>query len=385
MYMPVFMLTLSAMVFLLSCGGSRGNSECASKLNYVTNQFTSGENAVRHASEYRVALSVGSDDIAVSAIIDTASANLVINENNFYFGTKTSTGKAPFVYVNGDHQATAINAKDTLDIGCISDLTTRFALTAKDSATDNILGLSFGDPAHRPHEKKSPAFFDQLVKDEGIYNIFSLALCRSFGNSHILLGGIDGNMRPWIGNYIPIIEKTAYVVPAISLRFASTKKVIADFPLYNAKERTGVRTILDSASSFLLLPVEMASTLSNEIEHSARSLDIHKQFPEGFFRTERSNSTKVARFLNLAQIRQFPALEISFRGVDKSIKSLEISPLHYFKEIDADDPLVRTFAVRETSGDVVLGQPFLESHYAVFDRKNARIGFGNIDLACAPY
>lgn len=377
------MLALSSLLFLISCGGGRGTSECATKLTYVTNQFTSGENAVRHASEYRLGLSVGSEDFSVSAIVDTGSANLVINEKNFDFGTETATGKAPFVYDNGNHQATAINAKDSVDVGCISDFTTKFALTAKESPTENVLGLSFGDPLHRPHEKKSPAFFDQLVKQEGLYNVFSLALCRSFGNSHLLLGGIDANMRPLIGNYIPIIEKTAYVVPALSLRTADSKKLLAHFPVYDASERKGVRTIIDSASSFLLLPVDMATALADQVKESARSLDILQQFPEGFFRTERANSTKVIRFQNLAQIRQFPPLEISFKGVDGSIKNLEVSALHYFKEIDVDDPLARTFAVRETSGDVVLGQPFLESQYTVFDRKNARIGFGNIDLACA--
>lgn len=365
-----------------NCGG-RGSSECATPLTYVTNQFTSGDQALRHASEYRLGLSVGSDDFVVTALLDTASSALVINEKNFVFGTKTSTARKPFILGSGNTSGLAINAKDDVDIGCMLDKSTRFALTSKDASVDNTMGVSFGDPAHHPHEGHSTPFFDQLVREEGLKNIFSLALCRNFGPSHILLGGVDEAMKPFIGNYIELIEKTAYVVPALSLRWGDTKQHIADFPHYNAATKTGVRTILDSSSSFLLLPVAMAESVAKNVEKTAGALDILHHFPEGFFRTERANSVKTVRFLNLTQIRQFPPLEVSFRGVDGSIKNLEIPSEHYLKVIDSEQPLLRTFAVRETNGDVLLGQPFLESHYTVFDRGNSRIGFGNIDVACA--
>ncbi len=180
-----------------------------------------------------------------------------------------------------------------------------------------------------------------------------------------------------------MIDKTSYVVPAKTLRRADNKKLIAEFPQYDAKTHTGTRTIIDSASSFLLLPVNMAQSLSDEVKGTANSLNLIQRFPEGFFRTERSNSTKLVQFANLAQINQFPTLEITFVGSDGSQKNLEIPPDKYFKIMEKELPLLRTFAVRETAQEVVLGQPFLESHYTVFDRKNARIGFANIDLACA--
>lgn len=372
-----------ALLLLLNCGGGRGTSECATPLTYVTNQFTSGEQALRHASEYRLALSVGAADYIVTAMVDTASSNLVINEKNFDFGALTATGNVPFVFGSGLDAATAINAKDSFDLGCMVDKSTRFTLASKETSVENSLGLSFGDARKRPYQGNTPAFFDQLVQEEGIYNIFSLALCRSFGRSRVLLGGIDEAMKPFIGNYIPITELSTYVVPALSLRMGDTKRLIAEFPSYDAVSKVGTRTIVDSATSFLLLPVDMAAAVATEIKNTARSLDLLQKFPEGFFRTERATSTKIVKFQTNAQIRQFPSLEISFRGIDGEIKNLDIPAQQYFKQIDTENPLVRTFAIRETANDIVLGQPFLESHYTVFDRTNARLGFGNIDVACA--
>lgn len=126
----------------------------------------------------------------------------------------------------------------------------------------------------------------------------------------------------------------------------------------------------------------MATNLAHEIYSQADALGLMNQIPSGFFRIERSSSLKPVRFNNITQIRQLPWFEITFVGTDNKTKALELSPLHYLKEIDPADPLVRVFAIRETSGDVVLGQPFLENHYTYFDRAHARIGFAHIDLAC---
>lgn len=375
-------LILISIFFLTACGNNRGSNKCTTELSYITNPFTSGEEAIRHASEYRANFIMGSDDFNVSGVVDTASADLVVNEANFIFGKQSSTGNVPFIVDSGVDRAIALNTKDEVDIGCLEDFSTRFVLTAKDPGTDNVIGLAFSDPDHHPHEKKTVPFLAQLVKKAGIFDAFSLALCGPKGNSRLLLGGVDSFMERLLYNFIPIIEKTAYVVPALSLRFAETKKNVASFPLYDPSQKTGIRTIIDSASSFMLLPSDMALSMARHVQLAADDLMLSSKFPEGFFRTERSNSTKVARFLSPSQIRKFPTFEITFLGFDGKEKALELSPLHYFKEMDNDDPMIRTFAVRETNADVVLGQPFLENHYVFFDRNNARIGFGNIDLAC---
>jgi hypothetical protein len=376
-------ITVWALLFLCGCA-KRGTSDCAIPLHYVTNQFTSGEQAINHASEYRVSFSLGSKDSQVTAKVDTAASNLIINAKDFDYGLDTELSKNRFVLQNGSNETQAINAKDTLDMGCMADVGTRFTLAASHGDIENTLGLSYGDKAHRPHERKSPPFFDQLVKNEGIKDVFSLALCGMRGHSRLILGGVDDNMKAFIGNFVPIIEKSAYVVPAINLRLADNKKVIAEFPTYDPETKTGVRTIIDSGSAFLLLPSDMAKKLADTVKDAAFSLNLDRLFPEGFFRTERATSTKVVQLLNATQLRQFPSFEITILGSDGINNTLELSPQHYFKEIDSFNPLLRTFAVRETRGDVVLGQPFLESHYTFFDRKHGLIGFADSDVGCTP-
>jgi hypothetical protein len=376
------LLTLMVTFYLSACAKGAGTGFCSTKLMYVTNPYTSGEQAIRHASEYRAHVFTGTNDFMVTAIVDTASANLVINEKSYAFGDETLTGEKSYDFDNGSEKSIAITAKDNFDIACVSDFAARFALTSKDAQTANVLGLAFSDPERHPHERRSPAFIDQLVKEIGFNNVFSLALCGQRGNSRILLGGIDAGMKKFMRSFIPIIEKTAYVVPALSIRLTDNKKIIGNFPDYDPKTKKGIRTIIDSASSFVLLPINLATKVAKIIKDDAQALGHGNFFPDGYFRTERANSTKTIRFSSLAQIRQFPSLEITFMGFDKKIKALELSPLHYFKEMDLKDPLVRAFGIRETGGDVVLGQPFLENHYTYFDRKNKRIGFGNIDLAC---
>lgn len=360
----------------------RGTSLCRTELTYTCNPFTQGEQSVHHASVYKAPLMVGSDDNLVEAIVDTASSDLVINNKSYEIGTDSALGAKPYGVTRGAQKSLAINAKDTLDVGCMENIKAQFALTAQEQTQDNYLGLAYTNAKQQTGEKNDTSFFNQLRQQEQLDNEFSLALCGARSNSWILLGGIDDKLIPFIGNFIPIIEKTAYVVPAQNIRRADTKAVFGNFPGYDAADKTGIKTIIDSATSFLLLPSDMAQNLANEIYSQADALGFMNQIPSGFFRIERSSSLKPVRFNNITQIRQLPWFEITFVGTDNKTKALELSPLHYLKEIDPADPLVRVFAIRETSGDVVLGQPFLENHYTYFDRAHARIGFAHSDVAC---
>jgi hypothetical protein len=190
-------------------------------------------------------------------------------------------------------------------------------------------------------------------------------------------------MKNQLHNIIRLKEKSSYVVPALALRRADTKEVLGYFPDYDPKTFGGTKTILDSGTSFNLLPTDMADKIATELIASARQRGLYNKLPKNFFRTDRGASTQVAKFNNLKQIRQFPSFEITFEGADGNVKALELSPLHYLKEMSTTDPLIRTFAIRESRGPIVLGQPFLENHYVVLDRKNALVAFGDIDHACS--
>lgn len=370
------------LALVISCSGGGGIDRCATDLNYVPNIHTSGQHALTNASVYYAKIMVG-DEFSVTAKLETGSSDLVINESDYLEGGESRFGKKVYVFENQEAKSLAINAMDKVDVACAVDFSSRFNLTAKSFDTPNILGLAFGDSARLPHEAKVEPFFNQLVNKQRFNDVISLALCGSLGTSRVVLGGIDDRMNIGISKFIPIIEKSSYVVPALALRRADNKKLLGTFPAYDPETKSGRRTIIDSGTSFNMLPIEMAVAMAKEVVAFAKDAR-HQFFPEGFFRTERSTKVRIARFPNMIFLRQYPSFEITFYGSDGKTKALELSPLHYFKEMDLDDPLIRTFAIRETDGEVVLGQPFIENHYIVFDRSGGRIGFGNIDVACAP-
>jgi len=383
-------MTLNALVLLgfaplllAACNNPKGISSCATELVYITNANTYGIDAITKSSVYMASLFVGADDNYISAKLDTGSSELIVSEIDFLAGIDTQLGKSGYGLNMNHEKSVAINAVDSLQVGCSTTIDARFAITSKNMPTGNILGLSYGDVERLPHEAFNKPFFDQLVKANGFKDVFSLSLCASRATSHVLFGGIDQKMKGRLNNMIPIIEKSSYVVPALTLRLADSKKVIGHFPRYNPKKRTGQKTILDSGTSFNLFPLEMAERAAEEVIARAKELGLYNQLPHGFFRTDRSASNRTTRFKNLAQIRQFPSFEITFQGSDGNIKALELSPEHYFKEMSSFDPLTRSFGIRESKGPIVLGQPFLENHYIVVDRKNARVAFGDIDYACS--
>jgi hypothetical protein len=372
----------SFFIFFCACSKPPSLSPCAHELHYITNPLSSGSEALSDASAYMLSFFVGSDDLYISAKLDTGSSLLVINEESFAVSDNTRLGEKAYDFNTSSHTSLAINAIDSLQMGCVEALDTRFALTSKKEVTGNSVGLAFGDFARLPHEANNKAFFDQLVNNNNIKDIISFALCATRAPSYVLFGGINPKMLNKINNFIPIIEKTSYVVPALSLRRADNKKIIADFPIYDPKTQKGQKTILDSAAAFILVTPEMASAMAFEISSQAKELGLYDRLPKDFFRTEPASALHLSKFKSLAHLRRFPSFEITFRGDDGEIKALELSPLHYFKEMSSINPLIRAFGIRESKDTLVLGQPFLENHYIVLDRKNALVAFGDINYAC---
>src|SRR5580704_7031893 len=104
-------------IFNSSCLESgRGTSRCKTDLNYVTNRFTAGEEAIRNASVYVANITVGSDDRTIPTIVDTGSASLTINSKSFSNGEDTSLGNKSFQFDNGIEKGPSIAAKDSIDV-----------------------------------------------------------------------------------------------------------------------------------------------------------------------------------------------------------------------------------------------------------------------------
>lgn len=374
-------LGLILILGMVDCSEQDKNATfCEQDLKYITNPDVIGENSLKEISYYKTDLIYGDSENIIDLIVDTSSSKLVINEQEYFPGDLLAKTNKTISIKNGSNPSFGVLARDELTFGCLPNIRASFALDKSSSSQIGILGLA--DDAYIELPEQNQSFLSQVKKNSGLPDMFSLQLCRFDGPNKIILGGVDKRLAKTIGNFIPIIEKSSYVVPALLIRNAQNKKVIAEFPKYDPENKTGIKTILDSSTAFTILSPNAALGVVTQIIEKAQELGLDQAFPDGFFRTERGAIIKKARFSNLKQIRQFPSFEIGFLGVDGQKKFLVISPMNYFKEIDSVDPLIRIFGFRSSHGDIVLGQTFLENYFTFFDRENGQIGFGDLSIVC---
>ena len=364
--MKIFFLYFM-LLSLISCySQSPKTAFCKHKLIYETDYNTAGEKAFKEGASYKANIFAGENNDLFWVNIDTAAKDLVLGEPQS--DSLENTAEIPYNY--GSSLVPIYPQKKNIDLVCGLNLHTDVLVSPKEYSTPNVLGLSYA----------KNSFFDQLVKNYNYEDMFSLALCGFNKGSFIILGGYDSSV-PIISS-IPIIEKSYFVVPALKLLLSDSKRVIGEFPRYDIDKKSGRKTILDSSSAFLLLPVEIAQEMLKEIISTADNIGIINAFPYNFFNTDRGSGIKLVKFADANQIRQFPTFEIEFLGLNNKKEYLDIKPEYYFKAMDKKDPLMRAFSIRHTQSDIVLGQPFMENYYMVFDRENGIVNFGDIAKVC---
>jgi len=345
---------------------------CKEKLIFTTDKNVTGEEAMRKAATYNLSFTYGERNTPATAILTTTNSSLAINKKEYSPSRSSILGNNAFIFNYGAISTNAIKAKDHISLFCAENIPTGFNLMEKNALLPNLVGLGYSDiDEHSNFPSKS--FFDQLIENQGFDNKFSLQLCGNYGPSEIMIGGVDPKIKDTLRDFIPIKEKSEFVVPALYIRTSNDKRILANF---------GTRTVIDTGTAFTVLPRKMAEIIRDEIISRAQELGIADEFPKDFFRLERVSTPKMVRFASLKQVRQFPTFEIAFSGLDGKKKYLLMQPMNYFKEMDPLDPNFRAFGFRETDGEARLGQSFLENYYIFVDRKNGIIGFGDIDKAC---
>ncbi len=73
--------------------------------------------------------------------------------------------------------------------------------------------------------------------------------------------------------------------------------------------------------TFLFISPRNAERAAEEVIARAKELGLYNRLPNGFFALIDPRVIAPRDFNNLAQIRQFPSFEITFRGSDGNIKS----------------------------------------------------------------
>ncbi|XP_058050911.1 beta-secretase 1 isoform X2 [Ahaetulla prasina] len=239
---------------------------------------------------------------------------------------------------------------------------------------EGILGLAYAEIA-RPDNSLEP-FFDSLVKQTQVDNIFSLQLCgtsfptndsetlASVGGS-MIIGGIDQTL--YRGNiwYTPIRKEWYYEVVIVKIEINGQ-----DLQM-DCKEYNYDKSIVDSGTTNLRLPKKVFE----EAVKSIKTASSTEKFPDGFWLGEQLVCWQVGT----TPWNIFPVISLYLMG-ETTNHSFRISilPQQYLRPVEdvatSQDECYK-FAVSQSSTGTVMGAVIMEGFYVVFDRAQRRIGF----------
>ncbi|KAM6238234.1 beta-secretase 1 [Porphyrio hochstetteri] len=341
---------------------------------------------------YYVEMTVGSPPQKLNILVDTGSSNFAVGAaphpflRRYYQRQLSSTyrdlRKGVYVpYTQGKWEGEL--GTDLVTIPHGPNVTVRAniaAITESDkffingSNWEGILGLAYAEIA-RPDDSLEP-FFDSLVKQTRVPNIFSLQLCgagfspnetealASVGGS-MIIGGIDRSL--YVGDiwYTPIRKEWYYEVIIVKLE-VNGQDLNMDCKEYNYD-----KSIVDSGTTNLRLPKKVFEAAVKSIKTASST----EKFPDGFWLGEQLVCWQVGT----TPWHIFPALSLYLMGeaTNQSFR-ITILPQQYLRPVEdvatSQDDCYK-FAISQSSTGTVMGAVIMEGFYVVFDRARKRIGF----------
>ncbi|XP_068601389.1 beta-secretase 2 [Brachionichthys hirsutus] len=233
-----------------------------------------------------------------------------------------------------------------------------------------ILGLAYPMLA-RPDSSVEP-FFNALVRQLGIPDVFSLQMCGSGlsasgvldqAGGSLILGGAEPALYRGSVWYTPVTAEWYYQVEVLKLEVGD-QNLDLDCREYNMD-----KAIVDSGTTLLRLPVNVFNALVDAIARSA----LIRDFSSGFW-----DGTKLACWMKGdAPWRLFPKLSIYLRATNASQSfRVTILPQLYIQPVtDVDGLDCYRFGVSPSANGLVIGATVMEGFYVVFDRAQQRLGF----------
>uniref|UniRef100_A0A8C6BX92 Beta-secretase 1 n=2 Tax=Odontoceti TaxID=9722 RepID=A0A8C6BX92_MONMO len=307
---------------------------------------------------YYVEMTVGSPPQTLNILVDTGSSNFAVGAaphpflHRYYQRQLSSTyrdlRKGVYVpYTQGKWEGEL--GTDLVSIPHGPNVTVRAniaAITESDkffingSNWEGILGLAYAEIA-RPDDSLEP-FFDSLVKQTHVPNLFSLQLCgagfplnqsevlASVGGS-MIIGGIDHSLYMGSLWYTPIRREWYYEVIIVRVEI-------------NGQD----------------LKMDCKET---------------EKFPDGFWLGEQL----VCWQAGTTPWNIFPVISLYLMGeVTNQSFRITILPQQYLRPVEdvatSQDDCYK-FAISQSSTGTVMGAVIMEGFYVVFDRARKRIGF----------
>ncbi|KAK2846933.1 hypothetical protein Q5P01_009932 [Channa striata] len=341
---------------------------------------------------YYVEMAVGSPPQKLNILVDTGSSNFAVGAaahpflRRYYHRSLSSSyhdlGRSVYVpYTQGRWEGElgtdlvsvphGPNATLRANIAAITQ-SDRFFING--SNWEGILGLAYADIA-RPDETLEP-FFDSLVRQTPVPNIFSLQLCGagftqnySLGSATVggsmIIGGLDPSL--YVGElwYTPIRREWYYEVIIVRIE-VNGQDLNMDCKEYNYD-----KSIVDSGTTNLRLPRKVFQAAVKAIEAASST----EQFPSGFWLGEQL----VCWQAGTTPWHIFPVISLYLMSENRN-QSFRISilPQQYLRPVEdvasAQEDCYK-FAVSQSSTGTVMGAVIMEGFYVVFDREKKRIGF----------
>ncbi|XP_036715568.1 beta-secretase 1 isoform X2 [Balaenoptera musculus] len=341
---------------------------------------------------YYVEMTVGSPPQTLNILVDTGSSNFAVGAaphpflHRYYQRQLSSTyrdlRKGVYVpYTQGKWEGEL--GTDLVSIPHGPNVTVRAniaAITESDkffingSNWEGILGLAYAEIA-RPDDSLEP-FFDSLVKQTHVPNLFSLQLCgagfplnqsevlASVGGS-MIIGGIDHSLYMGSLWYTPIRREWYYEVIIVRVEINGQ-----DLKM-DCKEYNYDKSIVDSGTTNLRLPKKVFEAAVKSIKAASST----EKFPDGFWLGEQL----VCWQAGTTPWNIFPVISLYLMGeVTNQSFRITILPQQYLRPVEdvatSQDDCYK-FAISQSSTGTVMGAVIMEGFYVVFDRARKRIGF----------
>lgn len=254
---------------------------------------------------------------------------------------------------------------------------------AGEQSVDGIIGLAYQVEA----ESQAATPFDMLVKTGELDDIFSIALCSDHSAPGVPAGafelGGDGSrfMRhPSTVQWTPIINESFYTVDLLSVKIGDRQvQVDGDHAALNAG---GV--IVDSGTTDLMVPRKVYKAIVATFfglcttDKPLKGLCYQSNGQVG---TPLPIESSIFRkCVQLTTVQGYPDIVFEFAGG----MSIAVKPRHYLRGQasycpDQDGYFKMGISDSGSGNGALLGDVFMVGRVSVFDRKNKRVGFAQLD------
>ncbi|KAF6117544.1 beta-secretase 2 [Phyllostomus discolor] len=235
---------------------------------------------------------------------------------------------------------------------------------------NGILGLAYAALAKPSSSLET--FFDSLVAQAKIPNVFSMQMCGAgwpgtgagTNGGSLVLGGIEPSLYTGDIWYTPIKEEWYYQIEILKLEIGG-QSLNLDCREYNAD-----KAIVDSGTTLLRLPQKVFGAVVDAV---ARTSLIPK-FSDGFW-----TGSQLACWTNSdTPWSYFPKISIYLRA-ENSSRSFRITilPQLYIQPMMGAGLNYECyrFGISPSTNALVIGATVMEGFYVVFDRARKRVGF----------